>query len=293
MSNRKIAFIVNPISGTKNKSEIIEKFKKIPSITNDIVEVYITKCAGDACEQSKKYAEQNFDIVVAVGGDGTVNEVAHGLVDTHTALGIIPLGSGNGLARELKISLKPKVAVDLLKDGIISEIDVCTLNGRPFFCTAGVGYDANVSKVFADAKTRGFFTYMISGLKAYIRMKPTNYKLTIDDKTYTPRAFDITFANAGQFGNDAYIAPLADLRDGLIDVVVIRPFPWYKCVAVGMRLFFKNMHKSRYVSVYKCNRAVLERPAKDYLHYDGEVSLGETKLEFGIKPKALKVLIGK
>jgi len=292
MNNKKIAFIVNPISGTVNKTKVVDKIKAASWFAESNAEIYFTKCAGDASEKTKDYVAQGFDIVVAVGGDGTVNEIASSLIHTNTALAIIPIGSGNGLARDLHIPLKVPKALQLLQNGKVSNIDACYFNGHPYFCTAGVGYDAEVGTTFAASGKRGFVSYVIAALKAYIKMPFTEYKLIIDDKEEINKvAFDITFANAGQFGNDAYISPLADLRDGLIDVVVIRKFPWYKCVQVGLRLFTKRLHKSRYVKIYQCKKAVLERPASACAHFDGEPFVAGTRIEISVDNSALKVIV--
>jgi YegS/Rv2252/BmrU family lipid kinase len=290
MSNRKIAFIVNPVSGTQNKSKIVEKIKNVSWHNDDEIEIYYTKCAGDAFESAKKYAEKNFDIVAAVGGDGTVNEIARALIHTNTVLSLIPVGSGNGLARDLNIPLKISDAINLLNKGKVTAIDVCYFNNNPYLCTAGVGYDAAVSKAFAQSHKRGFLSYLIASLKVYVKIKPVVYQLTMDGIETTHEAFDITFANAGQFGNNAYIAPLADLRDKLIDVVVIRPFPWYKSVEIGLRLFGKTLHRSKYVKIYKCEHVVLERPEDDCAHFDGEFVTAGKRIEISIKPASLKVL---
>ncbi|MDR3286854.1 MAG: YegS/Rv2252/BmrU family lipid kinase [Prevotellaceae bacterium] len=296
MENKLIAFIINPISGSKNKNNIVKQIKAAAWFANNTVEIYFTKCAGDAFENAKKYVERNFDIVVAVGGDGTINEIACALIHSNTALAIIPCGSGNGLARELRIPLRVDKALQLLNEAKISDIDVCYFNEHPYFCTAGVGFDAAVSKVFAESRKRGFFSYLISGLNAYIKMKPVRSKLTIDGEIIiTPKtfkAFDITFANAKQFGNNAYISPLADLRDGVIDVVVIRSFPWFSCPIMGLRLFMKNIHKSKYVKIYKCKHAVLEISENDCAHYDGESVAAKNRVEIKIEALGLKVVSG-
>jgi YegS/Rv2252/BmrU family lipid kinase len=291
MSNRKIAFIVNPVSGTGDKKKIIKKIQSTAWLADEDIEIYYTQYAGDAFESTKKYVAKGFDIVVAVGGDGTVNEIASALIHTDTALCIIPIGSGNGLARDLHIPLKISDAVNLLQKSKTANIDVCYFNDKPYFCTAGVGYDAAVGKIFTESRRRGFLSYVVSSLKVYLKIKPAKYRLTIDGDQITQNAFDVTFANASQFGNNAYIAPLADLSDGFIDVVVVRSFPWYKSAAIGVRLFMKNLHKSQYVKIYKCKNVVLERPSADCAHIDGESITADKRIEIKIEPSALKVLV--
>jgi len=290
---RRIVFIVNPIAGTENKTKIVKKIKSAQCIANDKVEIYYTKRAGDAFESAKRYVERKFDIVVAVGGDGTVNEIARALIHSDTALCIIPIGSGNGLARDLHIPLKVNKAINLLQQGEIRSIDVCHFNNLSYVCTAGVGFDAEVGKVFAQSKNRGLLQYLISSLKVYIKMKPVDYKFVIDGTEMTQKAFDVTFANAGQFGNNAYISPVADLRDGLIDLVVMRPFPWYMSAVLGFQLFTKRLHKSRYVKIYKCKNVVLERTEAGCAHFDGEPVVADKRIEVSITPLALNVLVKK
>jgi YegS/Rv2252/BmrU family lipid kinase len=291
MTNRKIAVIVNPVSGTHDKKKIIEKIQSLSWFHSNHVEVCHTRYAGNAFEIAKKYTEQNFDIVVAVGGDGTVNEIARALINTDTVLCIIPVGSGNGLARDLKIPLKAYDAMHLLQNGKTTTIDVCYFNNQPYLCTAGVGYDAATCKVFVESHRRGFLSYLIAGFKAYIKIKPVEYKLTMDGNESTHKAIDIIFANARQFGNNAYVSPVAELNDELIDVVVIRPFPRYKCIAIAIRLFGKTLHKSQYVDIYKCKHIILERPEADCAHFDGECTTAGKRIEINIKPSALKVLV--
>ena len=290
---RKIVFIINPIAGRENKEKVVTKIKSAQYIADDSIEIYYTKCAGDAFEEAKRCVEKKIDIVVAVGGDGTVNEIARALIHSDTALCIIPIGSGNGLARDLHIPLKVNAAVDLLQHGEIRSIDVCYFNNQPYVCTAGVGFDAEVGKVFAESKNRGLLQYLFSSLKVYVKMKPVDYKIIIDGNEMRQKAFDITFANAGQFGNNAYISPVADLRDGLIDAVVMRPFPWYMSAALGLQLFTKRLHKSRYVKIYKCKSAVLERAEAGFAHFDGEPVVADKRIEVSITPLALKVVVKK
>ena len=221
---KKLIFIVNPISGTQSKELILnlldEKIDK-EKYTWDVV---YTKRAGHAIEIAAQAAEMKTDVVVAIGGDGTINEIGRSLVHTETALGIIPCGSGNGLARHLHIPMEPKKALEIINDGICDIIDYGKINGTDFFCTCGVGFDAFVSLKFANAGKRGLLTYLEKTLQESLTYQPETYELETEDGTYKYKAFLIACGNASQYGNNAYIAPQATLTDGLLDVTILEPF---------------------------------------------------------------------
>ena len=290
MSKRKIAFIINPISGTKSKARVLSCIRTHPVLRNDNLQLYRTKEAGDATVAAKKFAEEGYDIVVAIGGDGTVNEVARGLMKTTTTLGIIPMGSGNGLARDLGIPMSYKRAIDILASGKTITIDGGTLNNQPFFCTSGVGYDALVGNYFANAQERGLITYTKISISKFFKYKAQNYTLCIDDKKLRVNAFLITVANASQWGNNVCIAPQADMNDGLLDIVIVSPFPLYAVPSIGLRVFRKTIHRSHYVQVIKAKKFTIEREKEGYIHYDGEPGFSGKFLEFNIIRNALKVI---
>ena len=290
MSKRKIAFIVNPISGTKSKARVLRYIRTHPVLRNDYLQLYKTKCAGDATVAAKRFAEEGYDVVVAVGGDGTVNEVAQGLMNTNTVLGIIPMGSGNGLARDLGLPMSCEKAVDALTTGKVITIDGGTINGQHFFCTSGVGYDALVGNCFATAKSRGLATYARISIGKFFRYKPQSYHLYVNGKELQAKAFLITVANASQWGNNVRIAPEADMNDGLFDVVVVSPFPLYAAPSLGIRIFRKAIHRSHYVQVIKTDSVIIEREEDGFIHYDGEPGFSGKKLEFSMLPNVLKVI---
>ncbi len=175
--------------------------------------------------QIAKEAVNKFHLVVAVGGDGTVNEVASAIVGSDAIFGIVPYGSGNGLSRFLGISMNAEKAIKNLGSGNIEIIDSARLNGQPFFNMAGMGFDAHISEVFSHGKKRGFLTYIKSSFEEIYKYKPQLYHLEIDGKTYEREAFMLSFANSSQYGNNAHISPHASVQDGLLDVCVIKQFP--------------------------------------------------------------------
>ena len=267
---------------------IIEKF-----INNDIYdyEIINTQHKGHATEIAREYAARRYDAVIAVGGDGTVNEVGCGLIGSDTSLGIIPCGSGNGLARHLGIPIDPFKAVKWLDKSIFTDIDYGTMNGQPFFCTCGVGFDAKVSDSFSKAGTRGVLTYLESIMKEIATYHNETYKLSFDDSSETFEAFFITCANADQWGNNAFIAPTASLQDGLLDVIAAHPFNVVDAPLIAFQLFNRQIDKNPKVSVRKCNGVTITREKEGPAHYDGDPVIMGREIRIEIVPSGLKVLI--
>ena len=292
MIKRKIAFIANPVSGTKNKDRVLGYIQAHPVLQNEQLQLYKTTCAGDATIAAKRFVGEGYDMVVAIGGDGTVNEVAQGLINTNTVLGIVPMGSGNGLARDLGLPMNSRKAVDALVTGQTITIDGGTVNNQCFFCTSGVGYDALVGSCFATAKHRGLATYARIALAKFLSYKPQSYRLQVNGEELNVKAFLVTIANASQWGNNVRIAPEADMNDGLFDVVVVSPFPLYAAPVLGVRIFRKAIHRSRYVQVIKAASLVVEREEEGYIHFDGEPGFSDKILKFNILPSVLKVVAG-
>lgn len=288
---RKIVFVYNPTSGTIRLIPVIPIIERF--VNRDLYDFSIvsTQYRGHATELARQYAAQNYDAVIAVGGDGTVNEVGCGLIETNTALGIIPCGSGNGLARHLGISMDPFKAVKWLDKSIFSEIDYGMIEDHPFFCTCGVGFDAKVTDTFSKAGTRGVLTYMESILKEIATYKDKTYKLSFDNSSETFDCFIVTCANAEQWGNNAFIAPTASLRDGLMDVVVIHPFTPLDAPLLAFQLFNKLIDRNPKVTVRRCAQMTITRDSEGPAHYDGEpVTLGK-EIHVRMIEGGLKVLI--
>lgn len=287
----KIAFIINPKSGTVSK-------KNIPDLVNESLNlrkyepvIYFTREPGHAPRIAAKCLEEGIKKIIAVGGDGTVNEVARALIKSDAALGIIPCGSGNGLARYLGIPLKTPEAVSMLNNFEESKIDYGTINEHPFFCTCGVGFDAHIGNRFAQSTKRGFITYVKETIYAFFNYQPKKYRIKIDGVKYRHQAFMVTCANSGQYGNDAYISPSADIRDGLLDVCILSPFPKRKAFDIGLRLFKRTMDKSEYLTVIKGKKINIRRKKKGEVHMDGEPAFMGKKIKVRIEPLGLKVLI--
>ncbi|MBP7965610.1 MAG: diacylglycerol kinase family lipid kinase [Paludibacteraceae bacterium] len=287
----KILFIVNPKSGTLGKSNWIAMATKMLAQKFDLEFQYTTH-RGHACELAQKAVARNISIVAAVGGDGTVNEIASALIHTNTALAILPLGSGNGLARDLGIStLLPFSALEAIKKGKTIQIDYGTANNVPFFCTCGVGFDAHISRIFATNKKRGFWNYLVLTIREYFRYKPIEYTIEYDGKVENKRAFIINCANIQQLGNNAYIAPKANYTDGLLNVTILKPFGLIGAVRMGTLLFLKQIDKIKYTETFECQRLILHIPSNTPFHYDGEAAQVPNRLEIEAVRLGLKVIV--
>lgn len=287
---QKARLIINPIAGTKNKEQLPMLVKKHLAGKLWQIDITYTEARGHATELAREAAAQGYDAVIAAGGDGTVNEIASGLVGTNTALAIIPMGSGNGLARHLGLPMDVEKSIAHLLVAQKSKIDTCTLNGKPFFCTAGMGFDAHIAYTFSIQKTRGLKTYVKTSLQEYFSYQPASYKLHIDGQTFERTAFLITCANAAQFGNNAYIAPMADIRDGFMDICVLKPFSFASAIAIGFRLFTKSIHQSNNTEYWRTKKVVIERQSAGSVHIDGEPMQAEKEIVVEIQHQNLTVL---
>lgn len=289
---RKIAFIVNPISGTGNKNNIPQYIEQ--NLNKNLVEykLYYTEYAGHAKELTASLVEQGIDVVVAVGGDGTVNEVASSLIHTSTALGIIPSGSGNGLARHLGIPLNAQKAIKLLNETETSIIDYGKINdGILFFCSCGVGFDALVSWKFAQANKRGLITYCNIAIRENFSYQPEMYTLvTKEGVELKDKAFVIACGNAAQYGNDAFIAPHASIQDGLLDVTLIEPINFVDTPVLAYQLFAKSIDGNRKTKTLRSQKVKISRATEGAMHYDGEPIMAPKDLSIEIIKGGLKVI---
>lgn len=287
---KKIYFIVNPISGI-GRQKIIEKL--IDESLNRLVfdyEIAYTKAAKHATELARNAAAKGFDIVVAVGGDGSVNEVARGLIGTQTAMAVIPTGSGNGMARHLNISLNLKKAIAIINAAKETTVDTMLFNDQPFVNVAGVGFDAHIVWEFAKFGKRGFSSYIKLVLREFPRYKAGNYELTVDGKTLPKTAFLISFANGSQWGNNAYIAPAATMDDGYMDIAILKEFSLLSTIAIGYRLFRKTLPDSSYLEIIRCKEAFLKQ-SNTVAHIDGEPLEIGNEISIIVKPLSLKVIV--
>ncbi len=290
---KKIAFIINPISGTNNKNMLPDLIRKELNSFLFEPEIVFTQYKGHGLELSKAFAAAGYENVVAVGGDGTVNEIARGLINTNAALGIIPVGSGNGLARHLSIPINSKQAIHLLNHSEAIKMDYGMVNGQPFFCTCGTGFDAYVSTEFAKSKNRGVMTYIEKMITGYFNYKSQNYHLVGEGIDLKDKAFVITFANASQWGNNAYIAPQASVQDGMMDISIMSNFPIIAIPSIALQLFAKTIDKDLFVTTLRTNEITLYRDEHGPFHYDGEPYEEGLEVKIKIVPEGLNVLVKK
>jgi len=288
---KRIVFIVNPISGIGKQKGIELLISRQLDLSKYSYEIAFTRKAGHATELSQKAAAGGIDMVVAVGGDGTVNETAAGLVGTATAMAILPAGSGNGLSRHLKIPMNLKRAIDIINRGRIIKIDTATINDHLFVNVAGVGFDASVARKFADAGKRGFSTYFRITASSYKTYMPKKYILEIDGKVIKRRALLVSFANSSQFGNNTSIDPGASVSDGYIDVCIVGKVPYWKTLFMFPLLFLKKFDRTRYVEIIRAKKVVLQRKKGRSIHLDGDPMKMGKELTMKINPLSLNVVV--
>ena len=282
---------MNPISGGKKKDLFLSLLEHYPDTRNYAVELKKTDYAGHGSIIAREAIQVGVTKIVAVGGDGTVNEIAKELIGTNASLGIIPFGSGKGLARHLQIPMDTKKALELLNNAHTTTIDAGLLNTQIFFCIAGLAFDAHVGKIFAGMKGRGFWGYIKSVVKEYFSYVSEEYEVEINDQKSKHRAFLITVANAGQYGNNVYIAPMADINDGLLDLCIVKNPLLYRMPSMVWRAFNRSMHKSPFTTTIQASKIIIRRKNNGAFHLDGEPLEGGTEFKFEIKEAALKVLV--
>lgn len=292
--HRKMMLIINPISGNGHKEGLAERICERLAQADIDVEVRRTQARNDATRYAREaVADGTFDAVLACGGDGTVNETARALRDTGMTMGIIPAGSGNGLARHLAIPVDPILSLDVIMSGNAEDCDYGTVNGRPFFCTFGVGYDAAVSDRFAASGHRGKISYLKSAIEEFVRFKHERYTLTVDGERITDDAFLLAVCNASQYGNNAYIAPQASLTDGLLDMIMIRKASIVETLMLGVDLMTGLLHRNRLIEPRRITSCVIERDEDGPAHIDGEpVDFGK-RLEVQVHPGGLRLFTPK
>ena len=285
--NKKVLFVVNPISGGKSKEAALELLNTAldGQITYTVVE---SERANHATELAKEAILNGYDAVIAVGGDGTVNEIGKALVNSTVALGVIPFGSGNGFARHRKIPIAIKDAIEVINRFSTKIVDTATLNGEVFLTTAGLGFDAHVGWKFSESRSRGFLTYSQIAINEFIGYKEEDYHLIIDGKELKTKAFVVSIANGGQYGNNAWIAPEASMEDGKLNVCIIKPFPAHVTPDIVLKLFSKKLTASKYYESFEAEKIQIIKAGK--FHLDGEPRETDGDLVIQIVPKSLKVI---
>ncbi len=292
MNQKKIAFVINPNSGSDKKTDRVALIRSLIS-TNYKSEIIPWNKISDRDVIFNRITSEGFDIAVAVGGDGTVSQIANVLAGTEVALGIIPFGSGNGLARHLGVPMETSAAMKLLETGEIKKIDKGKINHRSFFCTAGMGFDARIGKLFSESTKRGFLTYGKITISEFRSYKAEKYTIEIDGKKIERDAFLLTVANAGQYGNNAWIAPKANVTDGILNISILLPFRWWHMLGIASKMFGKKIDTSRFLESFSGNKIIVTRQSEGATHYDGEPDVMGKELDISIEPSVLNVVVPK
>lgn len=290
---KRALFIINPNSGidrVKSLKKVIEANLNPESFQYEIV---YTEYAKHGTLLAREGVKNGFDLIVAVGGDGSVNDVIQGIYGTKAVLGIIPKGSGNGLARSLNIPLNESKAIRLMNDWAVKNIDIGSADGHLFASNAGVGFDTIVTVAFSESRRRGLSAYLSIILKSVWRYKVKEWNLTIDGKPVSVKAFMLTVANARQLGYGFKIAPTACLNDRYFDLVIVRKFPVLMAASVALRAFTGKIKGSPYVTIQKAKEIVISHPELQALQIDGEALHCEKRIIIKMLPEQLKVLSGK
>ncbi len=290
---KNIAFIINPISGTQNKKKLPKQIQQLLDQEQWLPNIVFTERAGHATELAQQFARMGFDAVVAVGGDGTVNEVARGLHDTETAMGILPMGSGNGFARHIGIPVQTNRAIEMLNRSEPVRVDYGLANGRLFVSTCGTGFDALIADQFAGSTKRGFKTYFENIVKDVLTYKAQTYHLIGEGIDVTHKAFLITFANASQWGYEAYIAPKASIQDGKLDICIMSSSALLGAPGLALRLFTKSIDNSLFMDTIRTREITLKREEASPFHIDGDPVEMPKDIHIRIVPDGLKVLAEK
>jgi len=288
---KKVRIIVNPISGTKKKKQGSKYFERLLHNSSFHTDFFITEFPGHCTLLSKEAVDLKYDAVIVVGGDGTINEAVQSLIGSKTALGIIPAGSGNGLARHLGIPMATSQAIKRIESFQTTQIDTAKINDQSFVNLSGIGFDAHVAKVFNGSNKRGLFNYFLISIREYFHFKNTDYELDIDGKITNTKAFMVVFANSNQFGNNFIISPNASIKDGLLDVCIIQKPSIFSLPYLFFQLARKKIHHSYFVDIQTACNIKLKLKEKSFINVDGEAIEHKGTVQININPLSLTVII--
>ncbi len=288
--NKKYCFIVNPFSGTDRRNIVAQSihafFLKYPDLEYTI---QTTTSKQHTIELAKESVPSTYDVIIAVGGDGTVHDVGKRLINTSKTFGIVARGSGNGFARNLGLPMNINRALEKIIQGNTLTIDTVHINDEQFLGIAGMGFDAFIAAEFAKKKKRGLKTYASLVMNDFSNYPISHYKITLNGKVLEQDAFMVSLANSAQFGNNAFIAPYADIQDGLLDICVLKKFPLYMAPVLAVRLFAKTIDRSKYMSIYQASEVEIYNP-NTLVHLDGEPYELDHTLKVKVNPQSLRVI---
>ena len=283
----KALFLVNSRSGRRRRDNLRALIDASWTTEHEILDCGPVEDLDGIIERA---VTDHVEVVFAVGGDGTVHEVAKRLRDTPMALAILPTGSGNGIALHLGIPTDTRLALEACRNGSIVTIDMAEVNGTPFVGVMGLGLDAAIAHGFAGSTSRGLRTYVTEGLRAFSSLKPAHYSIEIDGKREERRAVVVAVANSSQYGNNARISPLASLQDGLLDVVIVENVSLVAAPLLLARLFTGTIDRSNLVTITQAREVTIRRASAGQAHLDGEPVMLPAELRVTVHPRALRVL---
>lgn len=288
----KYRFIFNPRSGHNARNpRLLHHTREFIAAHRLDATVVATERPRHATELARRAVDEGCDVVVAVGGDGTMNEVGTALVGTAATLGLIPCGSGNGLGRHLGIPSPGRGAFRTLLQGRPRLIDTGTANGHPFFNAMGLGFDAEISDRFTRVTRRGFSAYVRTTLAVWRSFKPITVTVQTGTMQHELPAFIVAVANSDQYGNDCYIAPGARVDDGLLDLTVLKPVGVLAALPLAVRLFAGRLDGSPHVARLRAARFTIGRGMPGLIHTDGEVHASAASVEVVVRPQSLRVWV--
>ena len=290
MIKKSIRFIINPFSGTSGKQSTPELIDRYIDKTKFEYEVLFTEYAGHATVLAKNAVEEKIDLVAAVGGDGSVNEVAKALINSSAALIVVPGGSGNGFSMHMGLGRNIIKAIQTINTGKIIEVDTCTVNERFFINVSGLGFDARIAYMTKKNKKRGFFPYFMTSIREARKFRTQTLEIDVDGTVYKGEFAAAVVANASMYGYYFTIAPLASMQDGTMDIMLIKKAPLFRYFLMTFRFLNRSLHKSKITQTLQGKSISIKYEGENYLHVDGEGFKSDEKLVFNINPLSLKVL---
>lgn len=293
MMNEKMIFILNPISGFFNFRRQRIRYQILNEIRNHRMdaEIRYTKYAGHAYDIACDVVKEGYKYVVVAGGDGSINEVARALVHTDVALGIIPAGSGNGLARHLKIPFSIKKALTVINNRKVRQADVLKVNDYYAVSLAGIGFDAMVADHYSKDKRRGFITYIQSAMIEYVNYLPETMEIKTEELELSEDLFFVILANSNQFGYNFRIAPHADLFDGYMDIVILKDLPIVAAPLSSIQIFTGHADESLFISMFKTKKITIVRKKAGIVNIDGDPRKTEKIIEAKVIEQGLRIIV--
>lgn len=285
---KNIIFIINPISGVGRQNNIERLIQEELNLSISY-QIEKTTHENHAFEIAASYADK-VDAIIAIGGDGTVQEIGRALINSKTAMGIIPTGSGNGFARSLQIPQDIRQSIRVFNNCKLKKTDTLSINGNPGMGIMGIGFDAHIASCFTNYGTRGFLTYSKLVLKEFFTQSNFKIEIEIDGTNYREEVFILNIANSGQYGNGAMICPLSELDDGILEACFLKKPVFYQLPLFILRLFTGNLHRSPLLKIIKGKEFVIKNNKFKY-HCDGEVKNPESTLIIKPNPLSLNIII--